>query len=264
MDKLTDEDLKKAEEIKDDLIKGAKCVYMPEKEVLKSVHFYIVAKKMLEKYECNAFLIPCFEICATTRLNSERYTFCLAHSLLKEDGIPSGCEADLNALMAQIVLMNLRNVAPHMGNFHPLTHPKMKQMGVDEGCNLVSIHHAVATRYMAGRDKAPAEYSLQCFTQSGWGATIRYDFNQDKGKIITLLRFDPSGTKMLAIKATIVEAQGTTDIGCHTGFIAKVDDVKDMYRKQKYFGHHFAWTYGDLREELKEFGDVMGIEVVTA
>lgn len=262
IDKLSEDELKQAEDIKNSLVANAKCVYMPEKEIIKSVCFYLVVKKLLAKYDCNAFMTPCFEICATRRLNDERYTFCLAHSLLKEEGIPSACEADLNSLLALDVLMNIRDVAPHMGNFHPLTQREI--MAMDGRQNLVNIHHSVPTRYMAGRNGKMAEYSLQSFTESGWGVTMRYDFNQDIGKTVTFLRFDPSGTKMLAIKGTIVKDVNHDVIGCSDGFIAEVDDVKDMFRKQKYFGHHFAWTYGDLREELKEFGDVMGIEVVTA
>ena len=45
-------------------------------------------RSLLERYECNAFTLPCFEICATGRINKEKYTWCLTHSLLKEEGIP--------------------------------------------------------------------------------------------------------------------------------------------------------------------------------
>jgi hypothetical protein len=76
--------------------------------------------------------------------------------------------------------------------------------------NLVYIFHAVPTRYMEGRDKAPASYGIQSFTYSGWGATMRHNYDQDINKEITFLRVDPTATKMLATKAKIVGDIGLT------------------------------------------------------
>jgi hypothetical protein len=278
---LDREGIKEAEATADKLIKNAEFCSMERQYVINSTKFYIAVKRLLEKYECNAFTIPCFEICATRRLDKEKYTFCLAHSLLKEEGIPSACEADLSALFAIDILMNITNSAPHMGNLHPAnktnsipnlggggilvaedfknTPEKFKKMD-----NLVYIFHAVPTRYMGGRDKAPSSYGIQSFTYSGWGATLRYNYDKDINKEITFLRVDPTGTKMLATKAVIVGDVGYKDnIGCSTGFYAQVNDVKDFFKKESQVGHHHAWVYGDIRDKIKELGEIMGMEVIT-
>lgn len=280
--KLDKEGVKQAEKIADDLTKNAEFCFMKREYIVNSAKFYVVVKRLLEKYECNAFTIPCFEICATQRLNKEKYTFCLAHTLLKEEGIPSACEADISALFSIDILMNITNSAPHMGNLHPAsitnsapevndrwdrivspdfinTPERFKKMN-----NLVYIFHAVPTRYMGGRDKTPTAYGIQSFTYSGWGVTIRHNYDEDINKEITFLRVDPTGTKMLATKAKIVGDVGYKDIGCSTGFYAQVDDVKDFFKKENQVGHHHAWVYGDIREKLKELGEIMGMEVITA
>jgi len=271
---LNKEELNESKKITNELILNAEKNYMDSKYIFNSVKFYVTVKKMLEKYECNAFTIPCFEICRTKRLDKEKYTFCLAHSLLKEEGIPSSCEADINVLMAINVLISLTKKAPHMGNVHPLTHEfktdqstplSLESVKEIEGReNIVSVWHAVPTRKMKGIDKEMMPYRIQSFTHSGWGATIRYDFNRDKGETITLLRFHPTGKKMLAVKGEIVAGAGLDTIGCATGVYYQVNDVKDFFKKQLEFGHHFAWVYGDYIEKIKDLGDILGIEVITA
>lgn len=271
-----------SERIADNLIKDAKFCNVDRQYIINSVKFFVTVKRFLEKYECNAFTIPCFEICSTRRLDKEKYTFCLAHSLLKEEGIPSACEADMSVLFALDILMNLTKSAPHMGNLHPASIaddiPNMGGGGIlvskdfrtipekfKKMENLVYIFHAVPTRYMQGRDKEPNSYGIQAFTYSGWGATLRHNYDEDINKEITFLRVDPSATKMLATKAKIVGDIGYKDnIGCSTGFYAQVDDVKDFFKKESIVGHHHAWVYGDIKEDIKELGKIMDIEVLTA
>ena len=116
---LSPEEVETAEKTADALMAGAESCTVSRDDMIRSAKVYVAAKKMLDLFDCNAFTIPCFEICATRRLNEERYTFCLTHSLLKEEGIPSACESDYNSLLSMIVMMNLADNAPHMGNMHP-------------------------------------------------------------------------------------------------------------------------------------------------
>jgi L-fucose isomerase-like protein len=269
------EQKQRAEVITDELINNAERNTMTRENIQKSVEFYIVIRDVLEKYECNAFTMPCFEVCATRVFNDEfHFTPCLAHSLLKEEGIPSACESDINALMAMNILINLTRKAPHMGNTHPVAHEEKTDQSIPSGLeviseiknkkNIISTWHAVPTRKMKGINKGFMPYNIQSFTQSGWGATLRYDYNRDKGEKITLLRLHPTGEKMFAVKGKIVAGAGLDTVGCPTGLYWKVSDVKDFFKKQLDFGHHYAWVYGDYIEQLKDLEKVLGLEVVTA
>ena len=268
VENLSDSDMEKAREITKELVENADSCAMEPEYVLRSVRFYVAVKNYLEKYNCNAFTIPCFEICATRVLNNQKYVFCLGHSLLKEDGIPSACESDINVLLALILLMNLTDSAPHMGNLHPVvkdyefaltTLPPEELQKCD---NLIRIEHAVTTRMMKGRHQAKSPYSIRSFTTDAWGATMGYDFDLDKGKTVTFLRFGPSGTKLMVATGEIVKAVDDPGAGCAVGFYAKVNDVEDFFQKQQQVGHHFAWVYGDISKEIIELAALWNLEVL--
>jgi L-fucose isomerase-like protein len=272
---ITPEQKTEAMEKTRELLGGAKKNTMTEENVQKSVELYVVVKGLLEKYDCNAFSMPCHEVCATRKFNDEfHFTPCLCHSLLKEDGIPSACELDLNVLMAIASLINLTGSAPMMGNTGPFFIPDKLDFSVPNGLpvlpevvgkeNICYTFHAVQTRKMRGITEPNQEYNLQSFTHAGWGATIRHDFNAEIGETITLLRFSPDAKKMMAVKGEIVAGAGIDDIGCATGLYWKCSDIRDFFHKQQNFGHHFAWVYGDWIKDLTEFGELLGVEVITA
>lgn len=256
---LTEEEERLAENKARELMDGAQNCSMDLENMIRSTRVYVTAKKMLELFDCNAFTIPCFEICATRRLNTEKYTFCLTHSLLKEEGIPSACESDYNSLLSMIVMMNLVGNAPHMGNLHPAL-PHELPPHLQDVPDLLKMFHAVPTRYMHGRDKEPSAYGIQSFTADLWGTTLRYDYNRDKGSVITLIRFNPQGTKLLAARATMTEGLGYDKIGCDTGFFAQTEGIDRFFEAMCEYGHHYVWAFGDVTKQLAQLGRMTGFE----
>lgn len=257
------------------LISKATIVTMSEDYVERSVRFYILIKKLLEKYECNAFSIPCREVCAGGTLMNRKTVFCLAHSLLKDEGIVSSCEGDYAVMMGIAVLMNLTRKAPHMGN----------NLLDNVVSGIATVHHDVPCVHMKGYDQT-LDYDIANFTVEGWGASMRYDFTQDLGETITLLRFDPSGTKMMAIKGVICKGDKYSSVteqamhaaaqgeiasdngnhlkpGCTMMVKYKVQNGKRLYDIEKDYGHHFALVFGDHIQELKDLAKVMHLGIDT-
>lgn len=272
---LTDEEKKIANDKAKELIANAKTCSMTEENVTKSCYLWVGVKRLLEKYGCNAFTMPCHEVCATRAFNDRlQFTPCLCHSLLKEEGIPSACELDLNALLSIDLLMNLTGSAPHMGNSGPFFLPDKLDFSVPNGLpivpevqgveNIYYTFHAVQTRKMRGINEPMQEYQINSFTHAGWGATISHDFDEDRGEKITMVRFSPDAKKMLVIRGEIVAGAGRDDIGCGIGFYWKCADSRDAFEKQSDFGHHLTWVYGDYSKELKEIGKMLNVEVVLA
>ena len=79
----TKEQAAQAQSLAQELLDNAQDSNMTLADIEKSTKFYVVIRGLMEKHECNAFTIPCFEVCATRRFNDEfQCTPCLTHTLL--------------------------------------------------------------------------------------------------------------------------------------------------------------------------------------
>ncbi len=256
MDEFTEEDEEFARKYAENLVLKANGIHMPAENIIKDVRFYTAVNKVLKQYECNAFTIPCFEMCATLELNKRHLTFCLTNSLLKDEGIPSACAADVGSVVSLAILMNLTRKAPHMGNC-------MVRVNDLEN-NTMRILHDVCCSKMKGYDEPELPIDYVSFTKGNWGATMRYDFAKDRGDIITMINMSPRMDKMMIAQGTIVGCDDFLTQECRHAVVFKVKDARDFHKKEEDFGHHYAWVYGDYQQELIEFAELMGIETVLA
>lgn len=243
---------REAEELTDELIGGAVESHMERDELLRSVKLYLATRRALEEFECNAFVMPCFELCSARIAERHRVTSCLTHSLLKDQGYPSACEGDVNVTMAMAVLMYLSGKTAYMGNTFCL----------DAQQNLISLTHDVAGLRMKGLAGPDLPYSIMPFTVGGWGATLRYDFSRDAGEAVTLIRFDPTARRLLLARGEITGGHGYDEIGCTLGVEMRVNDALDFFEKQQDFGHHMAMVYGDYVEDVRRLAALTGLEIV--
>ena len=125
-------------------------------------------------------------------------------------------------------------------------------------------NHCTPDRKLHGYDKPNSEYGIQPFAYSGWGATLRHDFNKDKGQVITMCRFAPDCKKLFVAKGVIMGGTSFHEMNCNLTVIFQVKDSKDFFEKQINFGNHIPLTYGDYTEEIKLFAKSVGMEVVEA
>ncbi|MGD9160943.1 MAG: hypothetical protein PVG39_21170 [Desulfobacteraceae bacterium] len=100
---------KKAEERAKQLIKNAQETHIDRQYVQRSLEFYYAVKNLMNKYDCNAFTVECFDLCASRLAERYKITPCLVHTLLKDEGVASACEGDLNALLSMRLLMSVAN-----------------------------------------------------------------------------------------------------------------------------------------------------------
>ena len=107
----------------------------------------------------------------------------------------------------------------------------------------------------------PVMKLLQCFTEDQWGATMRYHYNRDMGETVTMVRFNPQGTRLLAAKGVIVTETDYDKIGCDTGLLVSVANKGKFFKAQCNYGHHMTWAYGDIADQLEDLGDMLGFQV---
>ncbi len=272
---IDEQDMKEIETLTDELMKNAIECNMERNKLLKSVQAFYTVKKLLDVYDCNAFSMPCPDVCASTRLDTEQITFCLTHSLLNELGIPSACEYDIGSLISMQVLLNFSGGSAYMGNTNPIMYENgeaqprrvvseehLKNIKKEE--NLYFTFHSTPNRKLKGFDKPAESYGIQPFAFSGFGATLRYDFSKDYGQTITMMRFAPDCKKMFVAKGTIKGGGGFSEQNCTLSVIFQVENQKDFFNKQINFGNHIPLVYGDYTKELVMLGEALGLEVITA
>lgn len=279
---INDEDMAEINALADELIAGAEEVSMERKYIVNSLRANRTVLKIMDRLGCNAFAAPCPEMCATRRLNKEQFTFCFNHSLNNENGIPSACEYDVPGLMAMIILSNLSFSAPYLGNCVCVTLKEdgrtplfnmVPYNGLDKQIekftpetrkNMMLTFHSVANRKLKGYHSEPGSYTIRPFTGSGWGATMRHNFTEDAGQVITMARVSPDGKSIFVARGTIVGCVGYDLSGCTHGVLFTVRDREDYFRKQQSFGNHTPIVYGDYVEDVKALAGLMGLRVIEA
>jgi hypothetical protein len=279
----TDTEMKEINALTDRTMADAVECDMTREGVQRSVMAYATVKKFLQHNECNAFSMPCPDACATRRMNEEKITPCFIHSMLNEDGVPSACEYDIPALLSMVILMNLANAAPYMGNTFPTPLKNGKRTNLrpvffradqsqqkdipelGDKDNVMLTFHSVPNRKMKGFDSPAESYALRAFARDAeFGATIRYDFKKDIGQTISMCRIDPTCSKLFVARGKIVGGVGYSDKNCSEGVFFTVENDKDFFNKQVFFGNHIPLVYGDYFDSLQEFGQLLGLDVVTA
>ncbi|MGN1001685.1 MAG: hypothetical protein ACI4PC_02860 [Oscillospiraceae bacterium] len=279
---LTAEDMDEIGHLADELMAGAYECTISKEDLVHTLRFYKTTKKLMDHYSCNAFSTACPEMCATRRLNENKYTPCLTHSLLNGEGICSACEYDIPGLLTQVILSSFARAGAYIGNTHTVLFEddgitaaakinpenglaeKVRSFDAETRRNLVLTFHASINRQMKGYDAPQMEYAIHPYTGSQWGGTFRYDFAQDAGQVLTMARISPDGKSIFVARGRIVGSIGHDLNGCTQGVLFTVENSRDFYTKQCDFGNHVPLVYGDVFDRVVALGKLLGLNVVTA
>lgn len=243
----------KARQLADNLIKGADKTYLEDKHVVRSMEFYNTIRNLMKRHHCNAFTIECFEFCSSKLPDKWNITPCIIHTLFKDQEIASACEADLGALLSMRLLMSVAKKSSHLGNMF-LREP-----------NMLVINHSAPGIKMNGFDEPGLPYQLGRFVRSGWGTKAVVDFMNNAEKRVTVARMNPTATKVLLLKGRLVGSSGwgQDKLGCSVEAHIKPIDSGDsaaFVRRQKDYGNHLIWTYGDYVNDMVQLCDIVGLE----
>lgn len=248
---MKDVDRSEAKKIMDSLYAGSQENRVKEEYRLMDIVYYLAAKKMLDYYSCNAFSTSCVELCISQVPQKEKFVPCLTHTLLKDEGIMSACEEDLNALMAMMVSSYTAYRPAFMGN--PLY----------ESDELITVHHSVPCMYMNGYGTEKLKYSIYAFTGQGFGGKLQVDFSQNKSNTITISRFSPDAKKMLIKEGKVLSTE-YKDLYCSPWYMIEVGNTREYLDKMMNYGHHQCIVFGSWTKEIKEVAKIIGLEIEEA
>jgi len=222
------------------LKKGAVEVSSQEAHGQKTARYYLVYKKMVDELGLDAISVGSYPKC--------QGTMCIPIALLNDEGIPTGCEGDINSTLAMLILNQLSDDAVHFG----------EMLEVDEAENtLVTSHCGCGSPSLASEGR----YNLTPVRLANDGVCIR--FTSKPGPVTFVNLVGRKGNyRMCAFEGQAVPTEMVFE-GNPLKFVMKTP-FRKIWKAVSTggFGHHWMTAYTHAVPILQEFCNITGIQGV--
>lgn len=211
------------------LAKAARGSPEPNKEELRqAVAIYSALAALVEEYRLAACTLRCFDL-----ISQFRNTSCYALSRLNDEGIPAGCEGDLQALFSLYIAALLSGSAGFMANI----------ASVDTATNTLVLAHCSCPLSLG------IGYALRSHFESGLGVGISVVLPEGPG---TLFRLGGDRLDQLFIRQGTIEGASQRDDLCRTQVTLSVTEPVDPLLSAPLGNHHILLP-GHHREAIEPF-----------
>jgi L-fucose isomerase-like protein len=231
----------RALDIAEKWIKEAEKVIEPTKDDLEAVaKLYLVMKNLLNERNAQGLTMAYG--------NDPLPVPCFAYVTLRDEEIPSACEADIISLLLMVMLHHLTEKPGFMGNTF-----------VDSDANTLTLSHCVMPRKMAGYNTSPSPFTLR---NHHWGKFLGSvsAFTAMKSKQeVTICRLSGDLKTMLVAQGAIIECEDLKGY-CRNTVKIKISDIRKFVHSTS--GNHHVVVYGDCRKYLTELNDLFGITTI--
>lgn len=228
-------------------LRRAKKVVEPTREdVLEAARAYFALKDLLAAEQADAVMMECL---SGLRQPRQHVPPCMGFMTLRDEGIPAGCQADLNATLTLMLVQQLFELPGFQQNSAMNT----------EG-NLYFGAHCTSPSRMRGRDGPPEPFILRSHAEAGWGCVPQVLFT--KGQELTMALYQ-TGAKpqMLLYTGRVVDCPPNPPVGgCRTNLQMTINEVRDVCDVK---GMHQIIFYGNHAKRLRAFCQLYGIQVVS-
>ena len=199
-----------------------------KEELHQAVTIYAALRALVEEYRLAACTVRCFDL-----ISQFRNTGCYALSRLNDEGIPAGCEGDLQALFSLYVAALLSGKAAFMANI----------ASVDVATNKIILAHCSCPLSLGTR------YALRSHFESGLGVGISVALSEGP---CTLFRLGGDRLDQLFIRQGTVEGTCERDDLCRTQATLLVTGSVDQLLAAPLGNHHILLP-GHHREAIECF-----------
>ena len=235
-----------------------------EDEVVRVARLYVALKRFIERENADAITMAWFHKLEWKSGIEGVIPPCLPLAILMDEGIISGCEADLNVLLSMQILNYVSGNTPIMGNIYlhpplpttderrvprPPTDLKDIKKNIEE--SLITLSHGVIPLSMCDTKFVVEDYHGQ-----GRGVTAYCHLVENKP--VTLARLSSDLSKLLVIRGNLQRC--VDSVVCRFTAWIKVQDVAAVAHNA--FSFHHAMVYGDHTETLEALGKKLGVQVI--
>ena len=232
----------KAKSIAEEWIKNAEKIIEPkEDDVIAVAKLYLLIKDLLKERQAQAMTMAYG--------NDPLPVPCFAYTNLRDEGIPSGCEADILSLLTMIMLHYLTDKPAFMGGIE----------AEPEDDTALIIGHCVGPRKLAGYETAPVPYVLRDYHGQKFTGSLTAYVEMKIGQNVTICRLSGDLKTMFCITGVIT---GQKDIpgDCREIVKVKTDNARGFIHRTS--GCHHVMVYGDYREKIRELNKLFGITTI--
>ncbi len=225
-------------------------VHQPSNDdILDAARATVALKKVVAQAKVDAIMMDCLP---GLRHPHQHVPPCMGFMDLRNEGIPAGCESDLDATLTMMLLQYLFDRPGFQHN-----------PAVETERNHYFCAHCTSASRMAGFDASPEPYMLMNHAEAGWGCVPRVLFSP--GQEVTIAKYlhassDRDTPQMLVYSGETIGCPPVPQTGgCRTNVETTINELEDVADLQ---GHHLVMVYGDYARALRRFCQMYGIEAV--
>ena len=255
-------DVDEAREVADRWIAGAQEVRgTTEREIINSARMYLAMKILMEEHGANAIATHIRSLTKAPKPEDMIWPS-LGNSQLQLEGTVGCCQGHLNVLVSHMVAQHAFGRPSMMGDL---------MMDVSNNTSIV-MHCGASWNPWGGDRRIPyvirdhAERRMAEHLVPGVGASSEVIF--PAGEPATVWRFDVMTQSVILHTGTTVDAyslyKDLTNMMCRSKLVVELEGARKvqsgLYPDK--FGVHRSGTFGDFRQQIKDFGALSGFAVV--
>ena len=258
--------IRKAEEIAEKWITGARKVEASRSEIIKTARGYLAHEALREKYNCTAVSTYIRSVTGSGKLE-DLYNPGLGLELgFKTRGIQAVCQNYPDILISQVIAYLLVGRPSMLGDFI---------YDVDNSTEIV-LHCGIPINPYGDDRLIP--YTIRTHAQSPVrdkpevpGSSTGMTAEWPVGETVTLWEVHSLNKTIRLNTGEIVDGhaiytggENIDNVMCTAKLIAKVDDAKKLQEQFKPYlwGIHTNATFGDLRQQIKDIAILLGFDVI--
>lgn len=205
-------------------------------DIFKSMRLYHAIETMVDKYQLDAFTLNCFDLIPLTRT-----TGCVALALLNNNGIPAGCEGDIQTLLTMLVVKAATGQSSFMANPSKI---------IDNAAHEMIFSHCTIAPCMTDR------YIIRSHYESQSGVAIEGTMNPEPLTVVKCGGFHMD--RFFISQAELVENTDNPNM-CRTQLHLKLHEPLDYFLERS-IGNHHVIVKGDCVRRLESVLKMLGAE----
>jgi hypothetical protein len=223
--------------------KAMKIIEPTGEDIMNASRVYTTAKRLMADQQANALSMDCLGMVTQKLIPTPP---CGAWSMLQDEGITAGCEADLMGAATLMLTSYLLNRPGFMNDPVPETYK-----------NLLIAAHCVSGTRLNGFDKPQAPFILRDHSESSLGVSVQVLW--PVGEPVTLLDYNNPGEIIVDTGKVVGNVDTPPAGGCRTSVEIKMDRIEDP---RDVLGFHQVVVLGDHRQIVENFSQLYGIKVI--